>query len=419
MTNSEQQQLREVCHSLFGVEVDIPRDFQGSTVGVSVAPQWDLFGTEIDLEITSLTFPQDFSTGEKDFGLQASVKWDAATVGAEFTVTVNNGQPSEMSFNLKLGELSSTEALQKLGSLFQATQDSWEVPDLFPKVGIAVREFAGRFSFQSGLVSFETMLVADFGDGWSPLTTIGIKSDLFALKTLVFAVRWEKGLRTSWRVGGMLEIEQAYHLTLEYTYPLNRAYAQLHPLDDADEKLAALFSDLGIPPPVTDIASKVLGKAALTLDADLKRKAFELKLTNDGDPWHVIGGVEVSSTELRIYCFEGKFAVGELFLELSLAIGTLQESGDREAVSVEIDATYDGEAKLWTFEGETGAGEDIAVGDAIDALVKKLGDGSPGQQLPEAISSLAVRKKHRSSRSIVPATRSSPVRPRSRSGARS
>ena len=331
--------------------------------------------------------------------LAASVKAfsEAKNPNADFyaNITLEGARPVGFRFGIDI-DINTNAGINKLGSLLPKSGE-WSVPDDFPKPNVILKQFGGYFSLKEGnigLLSLSGQLTADFNN-WSPLQEGDDKiSKLFAVNKVGLNFQWQKNMSVIWGVEGSITLG-TYELAASYLHPHRVISAKIAPTNTSSGSIAGLLKeDLGVPAAASDAIAEVLTSVDLSVYAELRDGELTFNIRNYR-PWKVFkSGLEILDLDIRIFMVKQnnsyKFSEAHLYAVMTLPIGS--DNGEkREPVDVYIEAEYNRPDEKWLFTGETGLGQNIAVGEAISALIAKIGDKNPKEVLPEAVSSLAVR----------------------------
>jgi len=321
------------------------------------------------------------------------------------TVVYEEQRASHLQFDINV-DANLRRNLGDLGLLL-GDQDEWRLPEDIPVPEVAIHGLSGEISLADGggLTELSGRVSANFGEGWSPL---GDGPDnlkhLFNLQSVTLDFDWQPGFPVTWQISGDVEIA-TYQLQARYQHPAQIVDLALSPTNTSKADISGflkdigvpsgLLKDIGVPEVATQGVDSVLTDVSLAVYANLAAKEIEIIVRNS-HTWPLIGeGFKVSNMDLRLYfapvgASSYSFVEAMLYAEMALPIGPKNDAGQREAVTVQIDALYDRLDNLWSFDGETDAGDEIMVGEVMDALLAKLNDGKPKEQIPEAIRSLVV-----------------------------
>jgi hypothetical protein len=263
------------------------------------------------------------------------------------------------------------------------------VPPVFPTLDLAIgyiRIYLGDNAIQR--VSLELQLHLGEGDDDPGFEVI---PDLFTLYGVSLEVDWLKESGVSFVVAGAMNA-LSYDFLLSFAYPSMVIKGDLAPDQATEKSIEALAREVGFPEQVGAGLAAVGTVFDISMFADVDDELLEITLQNHTQ-WQLLDFVELDSIELRLLFHNNwGFSGAALTTELLLPIGEQSpEASELDSVVIAIDAEFDNDEKLWTFVGETGRGQQITVGEAIEGLVQKLDGAAPAQQLPEALETLAVR----------------------------
>lgn len=316
-------------------------------------------------------------------------------VTASAALLIVGNIPQSVELSLHTGTVSLSNGLSDLMHLV-SPDAGFTVPDYFPKLEATLSNLKAYISLSGAkkLISLGGGLYLTFNaeqGGWSPIPDtedIGINlSDLIKIQTLAIAFEWDSLMGVQWAVNGQTSIANSYNLSASYSHPQKRIYAHLYPAEGAKDTFQSFLQDkLGIDASISNILATPLSSADLVIDADIRNKNFLFKLTNyHDDPWHFAHVLQVKHMEFRIFFLQGKFSIAELYLDLTLPIGKVQD-GTREDVVLNLEGTFerDGEQKNWFFEAEID--DPVAVGDFIAGLAEKF--GASADSVPDQIKEL-------------------------------
>ncbi len=265
-----------------------------------------------------------------------------------------------------------------------------DIPESLPALGLEMTYLRVGIS-NSSIDSISTSLQLKAGtgdDGWS----IPKDPKLFTFYAVSLQLDWRKGSGISFTLTGAMNA-LSYDFLLSYGYPSQIISAQIAPGVTTGKKIEELATEIGFPSELASGLSEVGTAFDISMYADVDDKELEIRLQNH-NPWKLAGFLALNTLDLRLEFLNAwSFSGASLYVELDLPIGPMKGSGpERESVTIDIEADYDRLENRWSFEGETGEGQNIAVGEAINALAKKAGGN--GFELPEAIHSLVVRDIH-------------------------
>jgi hypothetical protein len=225
-------------------------------------------------------------------------------------------------------------------------------------------------------------------NGWS----IPKDPELFTFYGVTINLDWQKEGDINFTLEGAMNA-LSYDFLLSYAYPAQAISAKVAPGVTTEKSIETLATELGLPEGLAHGLAEVGTAFEISITADIDDREFELRLQNH-HAWKLAGFIEVSTLDLRLeFLDQWRFSGASLHVELDLPIGQKEnEDSERELVTIDIEAGYEKNENVWTFEGETGDGQGIAVGEAINALVTKV--GGSGLELPDAIQSLVVTNIH-------------------------
>lgn len=263
----------------------------------------------------------------------------------------------------------------------------YEVPNIFPKVNLSL-PFIKLYLRNNAIDRFSTKLLLHLEDGDQD-SGYEVVEDLFTIYDISIQLEWLKGRGIGFTVSGAMQA-LSYDFHLSFAYPTYTIEAELAPGVSTEKSIEKLASELGVPEQVGKGLAAVGTAFDISMFADVDDKRLEINLKNH-EEWTFAKFVKLTKFNLQFEFFQNwSFSGASVFTQMALPIGK-KEGSDRKEVHINIFAGFERAGNLWTFEGSTGVGEEIPVGEAIGALLGKITGSSPTETLPEAINKLKVR----------------------------
>ncbi len=330
---------------------------------------------------------EEFSQSSASLSAQVKFKEQDALLEV---ILPSNAQP-EVTYSLAIYPQTPFSLKKGISDLFENLGVAAPaIPDILPALDLEMTYLRVGISSR-GIDSISTSLKLKAGTGsggWS----IPKDPKIFTLNEVSLKLDWRKDSHIGFTLNGSMKAF-SYDLLLSFDYPSQIISAQLAPGAQKDKEIKDLATEMGFPSELANGLNDVGTALSIFMYADVKNKRREIRIRNH-EAWKLADNTKLNTLDLQIKSiFENdwRFSEASLYAELDLPIGPVKGSG-REPVIIDIEADYNRYQNIWSFKGETGVGQNIAVGEAINALSIKVGGSK--YELPEAIQSLVVRNIH-------------------------
>lgn len=361
-----------------------------TVVTESLAPNLDQF-----LKIKAFEFDIFESFNDQPFAntfakISAEVVFLEQPCFLEANVPLQSNENSILSFEIfPLGILKlskGADETESISSLVSQLGLDVAIPDVFPAVNLSL-PFIKVYIQDNAIESFSTKLMLHLEDNEID-NGYEVVEGLFTLYDFSIQLDWLKGHGINFTVSGAMQT-LSYDFHLSFNFPTYTIRAGLAPGVNTKKSIENLASELGLPSQVGNGLAATGTAFDISMFADIDNKRLEINLENH-DEWEFAEFITLTQFNLQFEFFQDwSFTGASIFTQMVLPIGTL-EGGSRKKVHIDIFAGFERVENLWTFEGSTGAGEELPVGEAIDALIGKISGDSPGKSLPTAIRTLTV-----------------------------